>query len=399
MSIDTPSLTDESAAVAWLKLCAFELNPKRSHALLEAFGGNPSAIVAAKPADWRRAVSDLSDKQIARMSDVRDRDFEKETARLAALGGRVVAWTDPLYPANLKQIPDAPPVLIVRGELIPEDKFSIAIVGSRRASSYGLSLARRFARDLVDRGLSVVSGGARGIDTQAHMGALEGGGRTIAFLGSGVDVSYPAENRKLFDRIAGMSPGNAGAPNAETIEPSTLAPCGAVISEFPLGTRPEPWRFPSRNRLISGMSLGVLVIESPIDSGALISAREAADQGREVFAIPGPIDTGRNAGCHRLIQEGAKLVETVDDILDEIGILSLRRPEQSSATGTPAPAPANLPPEQRKVLDMLTLQARNVDSLIVESGLTAPQVIGILTLLEMRGLCRRVPGNAFVRVL
>jgi len=194
-----------------------------------------------------------------------------------------------------------------------------------------------------------------------------------------MDRNYPSENRKLFDQIATSN--------------------GAVISEFPIGTAPEPWRFPARNRLISGTSLGVLVIESPIDSGAMISAREAADQGREVFAIPGPIDTGRNAGCHRLIQEGAKLVETVDDILEEIGVLGLKRPDDAGKTGSPPPSPANLPPEQRTILDMLTLQARNVDSLIVESGLTAPQVVGILTLLEMRGLCRRVPGNAFIRVL
>jgi DNA processing protein len=361
--------------------------------LLDAFDGNVEAVVAAKTADWRKAVPELTEKQIARMDEMRARDFDKDLAKLESIRGRIVPWTDPLYPAGLKQISDAPPVLILRGELLPEDKFSIAIVGSRRASSYGLSLARRFARDLASHGLTVVSGGARGIDTAAHLGALDAGGRTLAFLGSGVDISYPVDNRKLFDRIAGMPSTAKGEP-----EPVDPQPCGAVISEFPLGTRPEPWRFPARNRLISGTSLGVLVIEAPIDSGALISAREAADQGREVFAIPGPIDTGRNAGCHKLIQDGAKLVETIDDILDEIGVLTLKRPDEPERSPIP-PAAINLPPEQRKILDMLTLQSRNVDSLIVESGLTAPQVIGILTLLEMRGLCRRVPGNAFVRVL
>jgi DNA processing protein len=152
--------------------------------------------------------------------------------------------------------------------------------------------------------------------------------------------------------------------------------------------------------LISGTSLGVLVLESPIDSGSLITAREAADQGRDVFAVPGPIDTGRNAGCHKLIQDGAKLVETTQDILDELGVLSLRSPAGPEMGLFPATAPIpNLPPEQRKVLDMLTLQPRHVDGMIAESGLTAPQVSGILTLLEMRGLAKRVPGNAFVRVL
>ena len=194
----------------------------------------------------------------------------------------------------------------------------------------------------------------------------------------GVDIHYPADNRRLFDEIAEG---------------------GAVVSEFPIGTKPEPWRFPARNRLISGTSLGVLVLESPIDSGSLITAREAGDQGRDVFAVPGPIDTGRNAGCHKLIQDGAKLVENVQDILDELGVLSLRSPSTGDTPSlAPAPVP-NLPPEQRRILDMLTLQPRHVDGMIAESGLTAPQVSGILTLLEMRGLAKRVPGNAFVRVL
>ena len=283
---------------------------------------------------------------------------------------------DPCYPANLRPLPDAPPVLIARGELIPEDKFSVAIVGSRRATNYGLTLAKRFAQELSSHGLTIISGGARGVDTEARIGALEAGGRTLAYLGCGVDVNYPSDNRRLFDRIA-----QGG---------------GAVLSEFPLGTKPEPWRFPARNRLISGSSLGVLVFESPADSGSLITAREAADQGRDVFAVPGPIDTGRNSGCHKLIQDGAKLVETVDDILSELGVLSLRSPD---APGVSSPHIPNLPPEQRKILDMLTLQPRHVDGMIAESGLAAPQVSGILTLLEMRGLARRVPGNAFVRVL
>lgn len=196
------------------------------------------------------------------------------------------------------------------------------------------------------------------------------------------DISYPAENRKLFDEIA--SDGK-----------------GAVVSEFALGTTPEPWRFPARNRLISGTTLATLVVESPIDSGALITATDAANQGRDVFAVPGPIETGKNAGCHKLIQEGAKLVQSPQDILDELGILTLSAGEEDADTaqGRFLPAPANLAPEQQKVLEMLTLQARHVDSLIAESGYTAPQLTGILTLLEMRGLARRVPGNAFVRVL
>lgn len=360
---------------AWLRLNAVEFAPHRLHALLDAYGGDPAALFAASPQDWVERLPHLNEKRLAHLTLVRDRDLTRDLAALEKSGARLVTRQDETYPANLRPLPDAPPVLFVRGTLIPEDKFSLAIVGSRRATNYGLTLAHQFARELTAHGLSIVSGGARGVDTYAHRGAVEAGGRTLTFLGCGVDVHYPAENRRLFDEIANGH--------------------GAVLSEFPMGTKPEPWRFPARNRLISGASLGVLVIESPADSGSLITAREAGDQGREVFAIPGPIGLGHNSGCHRLIQDGAKLVETVEDILGEIGVLTLRRPGTASS---PTPVPP-LPPEQRKVLDMLTLQPRQVEGMIHESGLTPPQVMGILTLLEMRGLAKRVPGNAFVRVL
>lgn len=362
---------------AWLRLNALEFSAARARALLEAFDNNPSALFSAAETEWRVRAPGLTPKRIARLDEIKRRDFSKEMLTLERIKAKVIVSSDPAYPANLRPLPDAPPVLIVRGQLAQEDQFSIAIVGSRRASEYGLSLSRHFARELVTHGLTVISGGARGVDTQAHQGALDGTGRTIAILGCGVDVNYPSENRHLFSRIVDSG--------------------GAIVSEFPLGTTPEPWRFPSRNRLISGASLGVLVLESPINSGSLITAREAADQGRDVFAVPGPIGDGRSAGGHRLIQEGAKLVESVDDILNE-----LRIPSTRSNTASPnlaaAPLP-DLPPEQRCVLNLLTLQPRHADALTAESGLTAPQVSGILTLLEMRGLARRVPGNAFVRVL
>ncbi len=363
--------------IAWLKLMASELSATRARALLEAFESDPDVLFSATESAWR--ATGLTDAQVARLADVRRHDFDKDLAVMERLNARVVTERDPGYPAGLRELPDAPPALMVRGELLPEDKFSVAIVGSRSASEYGLSLAQRFAQELSAHGLTVVSGGARGVDTKAHRGALDSGGRTVAFLGSGIDVVYPAENRRLFDQIA-----DGG---------------GAVVSEYALGSRPEPWHFPARNRLISGMSMGVLVIESPSDSGSLITARQAGDQGREVFAIPGPIGDGRNTGCHKLIQDGAKLVETVEDILTELGVISLSAVGTGASRSLATPAPANLPPEQRRVLDLLTLQPRHADSLTAECGLTAPQVSGILTLLEMRGLARRVPGNAFVRVL
>lgn len=361
----------------WLRLHATELAPHRLNTLLEAYGSSPAAIFADTVAGWRERQPQLGEKRLAKLSAVRALDFSPTLAAMDKHNAYLVTTQDPTYPINLRPLIDAPPVLFVRGTLVPEDKFSMAIVGSRRATSYGLELARQFAFEMARHGLAIVSGGARGVDTQAHKGALAGGGRTVAFLGCGVDVAYPSSNHTLFSEIAGSS--------------------GAVVSEFGMGTRPEPWRFPARNRLISGMSLGVLVIESPADSGSLITAREAGDQGRDVFAIPGPIGMGHNAGCHKLIQDGAKLVECVDDILSELGVLTMQSPD-SSIGKTPVPI-LNLPPEQRRILDMLTLHPRQVEGMIHESRLSAPQVAGILTLLEMRGLARRVPGNAFVRVL
>jgi len=359
----------------WLRLHALEFAPHRLNSLLEAYGGNPAAVFQAAPSDWKARQPQLGEKRLAKMAAVRRLDFSKTLGAMEKHQTRLVTVRDPVYPANLRPLPDAPPVLFLRGALIPEDKFSIAIVGSRRATSYGLVLARQFARELAAHGLALVSGGASGVDTEAHRGALEGGGRTLAFLGCGVDIAYPSGNRKLFGEIADGR--------------------GAILSEFGMEDRPEPWHFPARNRLISGSSLGVLVIESPADSGSLITAREAGDQGREVFAIPGPIGLGHNTGCHKLIQDGAKLVESVDDILSELGVLALRSPEAAPAA---RPIP-NLPPEQRRILDMLTLQPRQVEGMITESKLSAPQVTGILTLLELRGLAKRVPGNSFIRVL
>lgn len=371
----TPPPDLEDTPEQWLRLHATELAPHRLNSLLEAYSGRPAAIFADATAGWKERQPQLGEKRLARLESARGRDFAEALASLEKHQAHLVTVRDAFYPNNLRPLVDAPPVLFVRGELIPEDKFSIAIVGSRRATSYGLGLARQFARELARHGLTIVSGGARGVDTEAHRGALEAGGRTLAFLGCGVDIAYPSSNRDLYREIA------AGG--------------GAVVSEFGMGTRPEPWHFPARNRLISGSSLGVLVIESPFDSGSLITAREAGDQGRDVFAIPGPIGMGHSAGCHKLIQDGAKLVECVDDILSELGVLTLTSPE-TAVLVKPIP---NLPPEQRRILDMLTLHPRQTEGMIYESGLSAPQVAGILTLLEMRGLARRVPGNAFVRVL
>ena len=224
-------------------------------------------------------------------------EINDELLKLEQLKARVLASDDPAYPLSLKNIHDPPPLLYIRGDLRPEDSQAIAIVGTRRATAYGLETAGKLAYELAQRGLTIVSGLALGIDAAAHEGALRAGGRTIAVLGSGIDKIAPLTNLALAGRIEQQ---------------------GAIVSEFPLGLEPERWTFPQRNRIISGLSLGVIVVEGHYDSGAMITAKQALEQGREVFAVPGNIGLDQSAGPHWLIKQGAKLVETVDDVLEEL---------------------------------------------------------------------------------
>ena len=265
-------------------------------------------------------------------------------------------------------------MLYIRGELLESDKLAVAIVGSRRATVYGRSVAGKLATDLAGRGLTIVSGGARGVDTAAHKGAVAAGGRTVAFLGCGIDVNYPAENKSLFESIA---------------------ECGAVLSEFPFGATPEPWRFPPRNRLISGMSLAVVICQSPEASGALITAGYAAEQGKDVYAVPGNVDDERNRGSHKLIRDGARLVQNAQDIMEELGMQA--EPEQG--THQLVLPVESLTEQQRLIVSLLSLDPMPVDDIIERSGLTSPMVSGTLTILEMKNIVRRVPGNAYVRTL
>jgi DNA processing protein len=290
---------------------------------------------------------------------------------LERLGARLLICEDSAYPRRLLTIYDYPPVLYIRGQLTEADEAAMAIVGSRRASPYGLKMAERFSIDLVRGGFTVVSGLARGVDSAAHRAALDAGGRTIAVLGSGIDVVYPAENRGLADRIAAR---------------------GAVVSEFPPGTKPEAGHFPRRNRIISGISLGVLVIEARARSGALLTARYAADQGREVFAVPGSIDQPGSRGTHRLIQEGAKLVEDVEDILEELPPSGIQRYGPG-----PAQPEEDLSEDESKILFLLTDQPVPVDDLISRSALLPSQVLAVLFSLEMKGLAQQFSGKQFVR--
>jgi len=362
---------------AWLRVISTEIPPLRLKPLVESYDCNPAILLEDTERSWCDRSPELTSRNTARLIETRRSDQSIALEAMNRLNIRILSLSDPNYPQNLRSLPDAPPALFIRGALVPDDRFSVAIVGSRRATSYGLAIADQFATELVDRGLTVVSGGARGIDTYAHRGALDGGGRTAAFVGCGLDVSYPAENRSLYQKM---------------IETGR----GAILSEFVPGTTPEPWRFPARNRLISGMALGVIVIESPIDSGAMITATDASAQGREVFAVPGPIGSGRSSGCHKLIQEGAKLIETPEDIFLELGLLPMH---MDRPTETYRPTPSDLTPEQLKVLQLLSLEATHVDHLIMASRLPANQINCALTVLELRGLARRVAGNSFIRAL
>ena len=313
-----------------------------------------------------------------------DRDLE----RLHALGAHVIGAGDPEMPSRLRAIPDAPAVLFLRGDPGVLSAPQIAIVGSRRATPAGARIARRLAGELAARGLVVTSGLAQGIDAEAHRGALDAGGRTIAILGSSLDRVYPAGHRSLAARIAGQ---------------------GALVSEFPFGTRPMPWNFPWRNRIISGLSLGVLVVEAADRSGSLITARLAGDQGREVFAVPGSILNPLAAGCHRLLRDGAKLVERVEDILEELPAAELAA-IPSGAAGTrsnggtgsapgldreAAPAPGT---DEAAVLDHLAHEPVSVETLAHRTGLTPEQVYPILVVLEIGGSIRMDPAGRYMRV-
>jgi DNA processing protein len=292
-------------------------------------------------------------------------DVDAALERAARHGILPVPWDDVRYPAALREIVDPPPLLWVRGNPDAIGGVSVAIVGSRRASAYGLQVAERLARDLADRGIVVVSGLARGADGAAHRGAVRAGGATTAVLGSGCDVVYPAEHRALADEIVGR---------------------GAILSELPPGTPPRRPHFPRRNRLISGLSLAVVIVEAAERSGTLITARCGLDQGREVMAVPGNVLSGASRGCHALIKDGAKLVETVDDILDELRI----------------DAPAGRRPERRQVVDprlekLEPGKSYDLDELAVVMRASAQELLPRLTTWELAGAIIRTAGGRFVR--
>jgi DNA processing protein len=352
------------------------IGPVRVRALLEAFG-EPQAILNANASQLRKVPgvgTEVADS-ITRWQQLADLDGELK--RIEQAGAHVLTQRDGAYPPMLKEIASPPLVLYVKGKLDEREKRCVGIVGSRNTTYYGREAAQRLAIQLTHCGLTVVSGGARGIDTAAHEGALKIKGRTVCVLGCGLDVVYPPENKKLFEQIA------------ET---------GAVVSEFPFGTKPDKQTFPMRNRIVSGISLGLLVVEAGMTSGALITAQMALEQGRQVFAVPGRIDSPLSKGTHRLIKEGAKLVEDAEDILAEFEYLFARRSPKTSPLAAGTNPATNLNETENKVYALVRDDEVVLDELIQASGLTSAQVSATLLALEMKKLVRQLPGKRFVRM-
>lgn len=355
-------------ALAWLGLALVaKLTPRRALALVRHFG-SPRTVLDASAAELVRAgvprpvVGEIG-KAIVRA--------RTEAGAIVAAGARLVTLSDTDYPARLREIAHPPLVLTVRGSLLGPDEVAVAIVGARRASAYGLRMARELAEGLAQAGVTVVSGLAAGVDAAAHRAALAAGGRTLAVLGTGIDRVYPAWHDELAGRVAEQ---------------------GALVTEFPCGTAPLPFHFPRRNRLISGLSVGTVVVEGAERSGSLITARYALEQGRDVFAVPGPAGVGHRAP-HGLIREGAKLVTCAEDILEDIRpplvpLLAARRVAVAEATLTPA---------ERRILEVLGPEGRHVDEVIHAAAVPAETVLETLLALELRGLVAQLPGKRFQR--
>ncbi len=389
----------------WLRLTMIPGIGSTSFIRLLARFHTPHDVLKASRAALREVVGPALSDRIAEYADAVDVDGQERL--MEQCGVSLVTLEDPAYPPRLAEIYDPPLALFVRGDLYSADEACVAIVGTRRATPYGLRMAEKFGRELGARGITVVSGMAIGIDSAGHRGAIEAGGRTIAVLGNGVNIAYPPQNADLMQDIARH---------------------GCVISQFPMGIQPARGHFPYRNRIISGMTLGTLVVEAPPESGALITARNAAEQGREVFAIPGQLGVRNSEGPHSLIREGAKLVETVEDIILELDLpaaccqtqrvdpqascrpLSQDRPKISTAARTKdpsdpsdrierinhsAPKPQGCSTLELDILSVLSPNGSFVDEIAAACRIPVSEALSSLTLLELKGLVRQFSGKRF----
>jgi DNA processing protein len=340
----------------------------RLRALLSYFGDIETAWNA--PVSELQAVG-LGSKVIESLVQVRSQvSLQQVWDRIQREGVQVLIWDDEAYPRRLKEIDQPPPVLYVRGEMIPSDEWAVAIVGTRRVTAYGRQVAQEISSVLASSGVTVVSGLARGVDSLAHQAALEAGGRTLAVLGSGVDVVYPPEHRPLANKIITN---------------------GALISDYPLGAQPDGINFPPRNRIISGLSLAVVIVEAGEKSGALITAEFAADQGRDVFAVPGNINAPQSVGCNRLIQQGARPLLNPGEVLEMLDLTmvyehrSARRVLPSDAT-------------ESQLLAVIEREPVHVDEIMAQTHLPVEKITAALALMELKGMVKQVGGMRYIAV-
>jgi len=330
---------------------------------------SPEKIFNA-PVEELKNVEGISGRAVEAITGFKPTDeIDREIDEILSKEINIITLNSPDYPENLKNIYDPPPFLYVKGSFVEGDKNSVAVVGSRNASEYGIKVTQEISRNLASLGITIVSGMARGIDSAAHIAAIQGGGRTVAVLGSGVDVIYPPENRRLFERIAEN---------------------GAVVSEYPLGTRPNSYNFPPRNRIISGFSLGVLVVEASPKSGSLITAKLALDQGRDVYAVPGNVYSYKAKGTHSLLKSGAKLVDNARDIVEELNITVKPIKENKNVI-------QGLSSELLKIYDFFQDEPIHIDNIILKTGLSSGRVSALLLDLELSGILKQLPGKMFTK--
>lgn len=385
------------------------VGPKTVQFLISKLG-SAEKVLHATPSELKKIEGLSSNLQSNLLQKQLGCSLERELELIQEYGCQLITFYDEAYPPLLKEIDTPPLLLYVRGELKPEDALSIAIVGSRNAKDYGRKVSYQLAHQLVSRGMTVVSGFAKGVDACAHRGALEAGGRTIAVLGNGLSLIYPAGNKELVDKVVES---------------------GALISEFPMGMKPMANNFPIRNRIISGLCIGTVVVEASNRSGALITARHAIEQGREVFAVPGEIFSELSTGSHSLIDKGAKLISTVDDLIDAlpqhtIGQISAIKPATAQekkvdttqvpevTKNTPKPIekptvktqtetkpiipPKDLTDDETSVFNAIELPSSHIDTIVRSTQLPISQVSSVLLMLELKGVIQQLPGKLFAKM-
>ena len=367
--------TDDSSLLSLLRLNLVSGLGPRLYSLLLAKFGSPAGILAASGSELLE-VDGVGPKLSSAISLARNSDAaEIELAACREQGIQLLVRGEKQYPKLLAETCDAPPLLYCRGDMTPADDLAIGIVGSRQCTLYGRQQAERFASTLARAGLTIISGLARGIDAAAHRGALSAGGRTIAVSATGLNELYPPEHADLADEISRS---------------------GAVVSESPLDRGPSRGIFPQRNRIISGLSLGVVIIEANRKSGALHTARHANEQGREVFALPGRVDCLASQGCLDLIRDGVTLLRSPDDVLEALGPL-MQPVKRADGDVVHVPRELNLSDQERTILNLVTSDPQHVDQVLAGAGIEASRVLATLTILEMKRLVRRQPGGYLVR--